>query len=166
MLSKLNKVYINYRIKKAIEMGFQLGEGSVFLGVPNLGSEPYLIRIGNKCTVTSGVRFVTHDGGTRVFRNNEKYKSVKKYGKIEIGDNSFIGINSIIMPDVTIGQNCIIGAGAVVTKSIPNDSVAVGNPAKVIMSLETYMDKCAQNSTPIKNNGPKKREELIKYFWG
>lgn len=58
------------------------------------------------------------------------------FGKIEIGDNVHIGWNTIIMPNVSIGNNCVIGAGAVVTKSIPDNSVAVGVPARVIESID------------------------------
>ena len=56
--------------------------------------------------------------------------------EIRIGDDCWIGGNAIILPGVTIGHRCIIGAGAVVTKNIPDDSLAVGNPARVIKSLK------------------------------
>ena len=49
-----------------------------------------------------------------------------------IGSNSFIGIRSIILPGVHVGNHCVIGAGSVVTKDIPDHSIAAGNPAKVI----------------------------------
>jgi maltose O-acetyltransferase len=49
-----------------------------------------------------------------------------------IGENTFIGVGAMILPGVSIGRECIIGAGAVVTKSIPDNSVAVGVPAKVV----------------------------------
>lgn len=52
-----------------------------------------------------------------------------------IGDDCWIGGNSVILPGVTIGNGCTIGAGTVVTKNIPDDSLAVGNPAKVIRKL-------------------------------
>jgi acetyltransferase-like isoleucine patch superfamily enzyme len=52
--------------------------------------------------------------------------------EVEIGDGSYIGINSVIVGNVTIGKHCVIGANSVVTKSIPDYCVAVGSPAKVI----------------------------------
>ncbi|MGG7176873.1 sugar O-acetyltransferase [Clostridium paraputrificum] len=52
-----------------------------------------------------------------------------------IGDNVWIGGSVCILPGVTIGDNCVIGAGSVVTKSIPKDSVAVGNPCRIIRSV-------------------------------
>lgn len=57
----------------------------------------------------------------------------------------FVGINSIILRNVTIGDNTIVGAGSVVTKSIPANSVAAGNPAKVIMSLDAFCQKRKRN---------------------
>jgi serine acetyltransferase len=55
-----------------------------------------------------------------------------------VGNNVFLGINVTVMPGVTIGDNVVIGAGAVVTRDIPSNSVAVGVPAKVVMSVEDY----------------------------
>ena len=54
---------------------------------------------------------------------------------ITIGDDCWIGGNSVICPGITIGNGCVIGAGSVVTKNIPSNSLAVGNPAKVIRKL-------------------------------
>ena len=51
---------------------------------------------------------------------------------VTIGEDCWIGGGTVICPGVTIGDRCIIGAGSVVTKDIPSDCVAVGNPAKVI----------------------------------
>ena len=56
-------------------------------------------------------------------------------------DNVFIGLGSIIMPNVRIGENCIIGAGSVVTKDVPNNTVVAGVPAKKICSFDDYMKK-------------------------
>lgn len=55
---------------------------------------------------------------------------------ITIGKNCWIGGSAIILPGVTIGDNCVIGAGSVVTKDIPANSVAVGNPCRVIKKVE------------------------------
>jgi len=101
-----------------------------------------MISIGNHVRITNGVRFITHDGGVWVLRAMEdSFKDVDSFGAINIGDNTHIGMNTIIMPNVTIGKNCIIGCGAVVTKDIPDNSVAVGVPARVIEDIQTYIDK-------------------------
>ena len=59
-----------------------------------------------------------------------------KYAPIVIKDGAHIGIGSIIMPGVTIGEGAVIGAGSVVTRDIPPHCVAVGAPAKVIKTFE------------------------------
>ena len=63
------------------------------------------------------------------------------FGKIFVGNNVHIGTNAIIMPGVTIGNNVVIGCGAIVTKDVPENSVAVGIPAKVIEGLDDYICK-------------------------
>lgn len=64
-----------------------------------------------------------------------------KIGKVKIGDNVFIGAESVVMPGVTIGDNVIIGANSTVTKDIPANTVAAGSPAHVICTLEEYLSK-------------------------
>lgn len=59
-------------------------------------------------------------------------------GYTKIGDNTFIGMDASIMPGVSIGKNCIIGTNSVVTRDIPDNMVAAGNPAKVVCSLEDF----------------------------
>lgn len=77
-----------------------------------------------------------------------KYKDngvdIATYGSIHVGERSFIGYGATIMPGVKIGKRCVIGAGAVVTHDIPDNSVAAGVPARVISSVEAYADKCLE----------------------
>ena len=68
-------------------------------------------------------------------------------GIVEIGNNVFIGAGSIVLPGVTIGDNVVIGAGSIVSRNIPTNSVAVGNPAKVICTLDEYIDKQRRKMT-------------------
>lgn len=68
----------------------------------------------------------------------------RKDGCITIAENVFIGLRVTILPNTVIGRNYIIGAGAVVKGNIPEGSVVVGNPAKVICSIEDYKKKCMQ----------------------
>ena len=129
------------------------------------GSEPYLISIGDKCRISSGVRFATHDGGVWCLRNKEYLKNADVFGKIVIGNNVNIGWNVIILPGVQIGDNCVIGAGAIVTKDIPSNSVAAGCPAKVIESLDQYEHKVAKKCVMTKCMKKKeKRKFLTKEF--
>lgn len=59
-------------------------------------------------------------------------------GRISIGENSFIGCRCLILPNTEIGKNCIIGAGSVVKGRIPDNSVVVGNPAKIIGDVREF----------------------------
>jgi len=102
----------------------------------DFGSEPWLIKIGNKVTVTNGVRFINHDGSTWLFEDERGRRQL--FRKIEIGNNVFLGMNAIIMPGVKIGDNSIVAAGSIVTKSVPSGYVVGGNPAKIITDYATY----------------------------
>ncbi|WP_214709024.1 MULTISPECIES: acyltransferase [unclassified Exiguobacterium] len=102
-------------------------------------TEPWLITLGNNTHITDEVKFITHDGGTLIFP--EFKNDYILTGKITIGSNTYIGTRTIILPGVTIGENCIIGAGSVVASDIPNNSVAVGVPAKVKRTTNEYAGK-------------------------
>lgn len=126
------------------KMGAQIGKECEIYESASFGSEPNLISLGNHVRVNSGVCFVTHDGGAWVLRkyiDDSNAKDIDLFGKIKVGNNVHIGTNSIIMPGVTIGNNCIIGCGAIVTKSIPDNSIAVGVPARVIETIDEYIEK-------------------------
>ena len=103
----------------------------------SFGSEPFLINIGDEVTITKGVRLLTHDGSTCLIRNDNGVR-FQKYMPIDIGNCVFIGINSIVMPGVSIGDKTIVGAGSVVTKSLKGNAVYAGNPARYLCSFEEY----------------------------
>lgn len=109
--------------------------------LPKILNEPYLVTIGNHCTISSGTVFITHDGATWLFRDELEYKDLKYYAQIEIHDECFIGARAIIMPGVSIGPNAVVGAGAVVTKDVAPGTVVAGNPASFICTLEKYKEK-------------------------
>lgn len=122
--------------------GMSIGKNTYIDKSALIGTEPYLISIGDNVRITQGVEFITHDGSLWVLRNLGKVdKNTDKFGRIKIGNNVNIGWNTIIMPNVTIGDNVMIGAGSIVTKNIPSNSVAVGVPAKVIESVDEYYEK-------------------------
>jgi maltose O-acetyltransferase len=95
----------------------------------------FLISIGDNCTICPNVRLIAHDASTK------KFLGYTKLGKITIKENCFIGDSVIVLPNVTIGPNSIIGAGSIVTRDIHAYSIAAGNPAKVISSLDDYLEK-------------------------
>ena len=79
-------------------------------------SEPYLVTIGSNCAITNGVKIFTHGGGRAVRFMDPTFDC---FGKVTIGDYVYIGTHTLIMPGVSIGNNVLIAAGSVVTKSIP-----------------------------------------------
>lgn len=132
--------------------GVKIGKNCIIDKTAEFGTEPYLISIGDNVRITKGVRFITHDGSLWVPRNLGLVdKKADFFGKIVIGNNVNIGWDAIIMPGVQIGDNCIIAAGAIVTKNIPDNSVAVGMPAKVLESVQEYADKKRNSCVLTKN---------------
>ena len=152
-------------IKYARNKGVIVGDKCEFHENIFWGSEPFLIEIGNQVRITNNVRFITHDGGVWVLRNNGKLPNADKFGKIKIGNNVHIGMNSTIMPGVNIGNNVIIGCDTVVTKDIPDNSVAVGTPARVIESIDEYYEKIKNKCDFTKDyNYNKKKNYLINKY--
>lgn len=133
--------------KRARIAGVKIGSNN-FIASAFWSSEPYLIRIGNNCGITSGVKIFTH-GGSRVLRH--KHPKFDAFGKVIIGDYVYIGSNSLIMPGVTIGNNVLIAAGSVVTKSIPDGCVVGGNPARYICSLDEFEQRNLRFDLQCKN---------------
>ena len=149
------------RVKMYRKMGIKIGSNCQIYPNVNFGSEPYLVSLGDNVRITSGCKFITHDGGIWVLRNMKLIENGDIFGKIEIGNNVHIGINTIIMPNVKIGNNCIIGCGAIVTKDIPDNSIAVGVPARVIESIEDYYNKHKDDCHYTKNMDSKQKKEYI-----
>lgn len=123
-------------IDKLIERGLTMGTNVKIMGGVIIDpSHCWHITIGNNVTFAPNVHVLAHDASTKAFLNYTKVANV------HIGNDVFVGAGSIILPGVSIGNNVIIGAGSVVSRSIPEYSVAVGNPAKVISGLKAYLDK-------------------------
>lgn len=124
------------------KIGIDIGENCfIYNSLDDYSTESYLITIGNNVTITSGVKLLTHDGGMRVLIQVGMLEKADKFGKITIGNNVFVGLNSIILPNVTIGDNVVIGAGSIVTKNLSSNGVYAGNPAKYICSIDDYYKK-------------------------
>lgn len=151
--------------KRIRDSGVQFGKDCRIFGNPDevFGSDPWLITLGDHVSITSGVRFVTHDGAVWVLRHKHKHLDV--HGRIRVGNNVFFGINSVILPGVTIGSNVVIGAGSVVAKDIPDNSVAAGVPARVITTIDEYearsLAKGSSVRPPGKGQTPEQRRQQI-----
>lgn len=130
----------------ARSLGVQVGRNVRFYGVNRamFGSEPWLISIGDNCFITAGVQFVNHDGGTLILRKVDP--TLEWTAPILIGNDVYLGIRSIVLPNVRIGSQCIVGAGSVVTKDVPDGSVVAGVPARVICTTEDYLGKMQKKS--------------------
>lgn len=125
-----------YTTEKLISMGMKVGINFQRLNDVILDpSHCWLITIGNNVTMAPRVHVLAHDASTKQFLG------YTKIGRVNIGDNVFVGAESVILPNVNIGNNVIIGANSTVTKDIPDNSVAVGSPARVICSLSEYLNK-------------------------
>lgn len=128
------------------------------------GTEPWIITLGNNVHITDGVKFITHDGGTLLFRDKVPDLEITK--PITLGDNVYIGNNVIILPGVNIGSNVVIGAGAVVSKDIPDNSLAVGVPAKVIKTADEYFEKLKKESLHLGHLQGKEKDDALKEYYG
>lgn len=150
-----SETYCNYLRHK----GAKIGKGTVIFGTEKVvidESRPWLLDIGENVQITAGVTILTHDYSWSVLK--AVYGEILgAAGKVSIGNNVFIGMNSTLLKGVNVGDNTIIGANSLVTKDIPSNVVAAGNPAKVIMTLEEFYEKRKQAQE-------KEAFELVRYY--
>lgn len=135
--------------KGAGERGKYLKEKNIFASVGEnvhfqprlLPLYPELIKLHNNIMVSAGVRFITHDAIFVVLNRLGQGRFPEEVGCIEVMDNVYIGYNATIMPNVKIGENVIVGAGALVSKDLAANGVYVGIPAKKICSFDDYVNR-------------------------
>jgi acetyltransferase-like isoleucine patch superfamily enzyme len=145
--SQIKKYYDPHEafIKKIRKQGAFIGKEVQIIDKGKFLYEPWcaeLIEIYEGAIVAAGVRFVSHDSSyANIFGSVPT-----KYGKIIIERNVYIGVNSIVLPGVRIGEYSLIGAGTIVNKDIPARSVVVGNPARVIGSVDDGLARYKSNA--------------------
>lgn len=133
-----------------VQYAFYRRYGMNFTGVPNYisskaaidGTDYSLITMGEGATVSSYVRILTHDWAPHTVGKALGIWTEKPLGRISpvvIGDFSFVGTGTVIMPGAKIGRGCIIGAGTVVRGVIPDYSIVIGSPGQIIGDSRAYM---------------------------
>lgn len=144
-------------------VGVKMGKGCL-ISTKNLSSEPYLIEMGDLVRVANDVKFFTHGG---VYSQHRKYnKSMEHFGKIKIGNYSYIGDSCLVMGGVTIGDDVIVAAGTVVSKSVPDGVMVAGNPMRIIGNTEDFVKRMIQNdvmgeNTKLQGNARRKFIESL-----
>lgn len=143
-----SRIYLKFFVKSGFEYAeylkktgalHSLGENCFISKSANI-PDPYLTNIGNNVWITSGCQLLCHDASVimiNIIRNGH----FDRVAPIIIRNNSFLGNNAIVLPGTTIGSNTIIGAGSVVTKAIPDNTVYAGTPVRFICTFEEYVQK-------------------------
>lgn len=122
---------VENKIASLRAQGMKIGERVVIYDSYLDGLYPELISIGNDVTITNAAILV-HDNSAVLFAQRRSVAPVR------IGNRVFIGYGAIILPGVIVGDNCIIAAGAVVTRNVPEGSVFGGCPARLLKSMDQY----------------------------
>ncbi|MEM0121605.1 MAG: DapH/DapD/GlmU-related protein [Thermoprotei archaeon] len=146
-------VYERVKLSNNVETGHsvliredvEVGEGS------RIGTRTILdggVRVGSNVNIQSGVYLppgsVVHDGvfiGPFVVITNDLYPPSPKILGVSVGEGAIIGAGSILIAGVKIGRKAVVGAGSIVTKNIPDEAFALGTPAKIVGTRDTYEAK-------------------------
>ena len=165
--SHLRNIYLFFRYRGnavgyARAIGVSVGKDCKIHANPRkcFSTEPFLITLGDHVLVTNGVRFLTHDGAGFVLSYKKKsYYDI--WGPIRVGNNVYLGTNVLILPSVTIGDNVIVAAGAVVTRDLPSNGVYGGVPARKIKNFDEYVRDVGKKT--VENSGLSFAQSKEKY---
>lgn len=136
----ISKIYREFRpidnVTKFRKMGAHIGDNVYIANNVTLDtSHTWLISIGNNVGIAPFTHILAHDGTTK------EYLGYARIGRVDIGNNVIIGADCTILPGIKIGNNTIIGTKSLVSKDIPANVIASGNPAKVVCSIDDYILK-------------------------
>ncbi len=145
-------------VRHARLIGVNLGSNCLIYRSMEWPSEPYLVTIGNNVQLTRGVAIHTH-GGDNVIRR--KVPDFDAFGKVVIKDWAYIGSHAQIMPGVTIGEGAMVAAGSIVTKSVPDGMVVGGNPARLLCSVDEYLERNIQYNMHTKGLDEKEKKQRL-----
>ncbi len=151
--SRQNRIYALYYKRYDISPSFKFNGENICLsgdGEIKLGNNSYIgqrssilsykgarVEIGDNCSISHNVRIYTYNLDPISVIKEQKSQQNSKIGDVVIGDNCWIGANVFIKENVTIGNSCVISANSLVTRNIPNNSIAMGVPAKVVKQYDT-----------------------------
>lgn len=147
-MSLFDKVYLKFFVGSGFPYAAYLkkqgrlhaqGDGCFISKAANI-PDPHLVSIGSNVWITSGCQLLCHDASV-IMINKMRKAHLDRVAPIVMGNDCFLGNNSVILPGITLGSQTIVGAGSVVTKDVPDDSVVAGNPARLICSLQDYAQK-------------------------
>jgi maltose O-acetyltransferase len=117
-------------------MGMHIGEGVNLPASTTIDtSHCFLISIGDWCGFGSDCLILAHDG------QFDEFLDAGRIGRVIIHPHSHIGARTVILAGVEIGPRTLVGANSVVSRTLPPDTVCAGNPAKVICSLDEYLER-------------------------
>lgn len=146
------------RILQLRRVGASVGENCFLFSDELETTEPYLVSIGDGVTIAAGVRFATHDDSSEYYMGRGNLAA----GRITIGNDVFIGMESLILPGVSIADYCIIGAGSVVTRSVREEgTVVAGNPARPIGTVEALKEKNKEKAIFVGDLPFQEKKELL-----
>lgn len=114
--------------------GIKIGENVDIINSSIEHCHSFLVSIGNNVTITNAT-ILAHDASTK------KFIGYSKVGRVDIGNDVFIGYGAIVLPNTRIGNKVIVGAGTVVAKDVPDNVVIVGNPFRVICTFDEYIER-------------------------
>jgi maltose O-acetyltransferase len=163
--ARLSLLRLRRRWDRLRRLGMRIGEdvflpASTWIDVSHCG----LISIGDHCGFGEGCLLLSHDA------QMDEFLDAARVGRIIIHSSSHIGARTIILPGVEIGPRTIVGAGSVVTRSLPSDTVCAGNPARVLCTLEEYLEKHRRRAASrptfdylryVRFPAPERRAELV-----
>lgn len=149
-----------HRIDIFRSLGVRIGKDCRIVGRIDFGSEPYLVSIGDGVIISSEVVILTHDGAVGLFR--KEHPGMNVYAPVHVGNRVFIGNRVMLMPGVTIGDDVVIGAGSLVTKSVPSGSVVAGVPARVLGSIQSYKDRSLLRADFVDSSDPSILREYLR----
>lgn len=124
------------QIDELVARGLILGKGvTITRGVVLDPAHCHLIEIGDGAVLGPEVLVLAHDASTK------PHLGYSRVARVRIGARAFVGARTIVLPGVTIGADAIVGAGSVVTRDIASGTVAVGAPAREVMTTTDYIER-------------------------